>query len=255
MGAAPVTVALVGVDPGPATGDGVTAESVSLVRLTADRQHVQLISLPLNAWVAQPGKRGSTLEAAYGDGDRPGLVQALEALTDVRVDHFAEIDFNGLQSMVDAVGGVDVDVSSPYDNRGYEFEPGIQRLDGEAALAYVRNADDAAGDESAIRQQQVVAALFHAVSAQGIGDLGALTGTVESLTGSLAVDDTLGNSDIIELIWSLRDVGRPEFVSVPMSGAGTEAGTAVQYVDPDRSADLWAYLADDSLAAHLDQFR
>ena len=255
-GSAPLTFALVGVDPGSASEAGSTAESVTLVRLTADKQDAQLVSFPLDTWVADAGRPGTTLEAAYGDGDRPGLVQALETLTDVRIDHYAELDFAGFRSTIDAVGGVDVDVPEAYANRGYTFEPGVQHLDGAAALAYVR---DAAGDgahrETTDRQHQVVAALVRAVSAQGVGDLGTMTGTVESLTRSLTVDDTLGRTDLAQLAWGMRGVEQPEFLSVPVSGTGTEAGTEVQYVDPARSAALWQYLSTDSLAEHVDEFR
>ena len=251
----PVTVVLVGLDPGAGRDADVTAEAVSLVRLTGDRRHAQLVSFPLETWTAAPGERGTTLQAAYGRGDRAALVEALETLTGVRVDHHVEIDFTGFRSMVDALGGVDVDVPEPYRNRGYTFEPGVQRLDGEAALAYVRDADGAARSGSAGRQQAVVAALFRAVSAQGIGDVGALTGLLESLTSSLAVDDTLGPTDLLQLAWSLRRVAEPEFLSVPISGSGTEAGTPVVYVDAVRSAALWGYLASDTLAGHADEFR
>jgi hypothetical protein len=82
-----------------------------------------------------------------------------------------------------------------------------------------------------------------------------MTGTVESLTSSLTVDDTLGTTDLAQLAWDMRTVGQPDLLAVPIAGTGTEAGAEVRYVDPVRGAQLWEYLSTDSLAGHADEFR
>jgi anionic cell wall polymer biosynthesis LytR-Cps2A-Psr (LCP) family protein len=64
------------------------------------------------------------------------FVEAVESLTGVRNAHVCLLDFNGFQTMADAVGGVTVDVPEPYRNLGHQFPVGKQRLDGDAALAH-----------------------------------------------------------------------------------------------------------------------
>ncbi|MGY1681888.1 LCP family protein [Geodermatophilus sp. SYSU D01176] len=247
----PVTFVLVVTD----SGSSGTAQSVSLVRLTGDRRHVQLVSFPLNTWVAAPDRSGTTLEAAY-ESDRAELVRQMETLTAIRIDHYAELDYVGFRTVTDALGGVDVYVPAPFPGSGGDFRPGVQHLDGAAALAYLRGAPtEAAYDASVARQQQLITALFDALSrADVLGDIGTLTRTLDSLTGALAVDDTLSNADLVGLAWSLREVREPDSIVVPISGSGIEEGTRVQYVDPGRGADLWHHLSTDDLDSHLGAF-
>jgi hypothetical protein len=87
----------------------------------------------------------------------------------------------------------------------------------------------------------MVQALFERVSEQGaLSDLGRLTGTVESLTRSVRVDDTLDNAALVALAWELRAAGRPVFVTAPTD---------------EQAETLWEYLRTDSLHDHLDEFR
>jgi LCP family protein required for cell wall assembly len=62
------------------------------------------------------------------------LIQTVENLTDVRVDHFGVIDFAGFQQTVDSVGGIDVRVAAATSNVGVGFNEGLKHLDGAQAL-------------------------------------------------------------------------------------------------------------------------
>jgi anionic cell wall polymer biosynthesis LytR-Cps2A-Psr (LCP) family protein len=165
----------------------------------------------------------------------------VESSTGIRIDHVGMLDFPAFQSMTDALGGVTVNVPDYYENRGHVFLAGHQRVDGAAALAYVRNQNDRARSGSPLRQQRMMQALFDRISQQGaLSDLGRMTRLVDSLTRSLRIDDTLDNPALVSLAWELRGVGHPTFVRVPTD---------------DRADDLWSYLRSDSLAAHLHEFR
>jgi LCP family protein required for cell wall assembly len=239
--AGPMTFLIAGVDGSAAPGESAVAESLMLVRVPADRGAVQVVYLP-------PGLGGeggvgshSTVEGLRADGGTQNLVRAVEWMIGVRIDHVGLLDFSGFESITDALGGVTVDVPVPYRNQGHEFPAGRQRLDGAAALAYVRTSGAAGRASAGVRQQQMIEALFERVSEQGrLSDLGRLTRTVQSLTRSLRVDDTLGNPDLVSLAWELRAAGRPEFVTAPTD---------------DRAKALWEYLRSDSLRDHLDEFR
>jgi LCP family protein required for cell wall assembly len=82
------------------------------------------------------------INAADAFGGPSLLIQTVEQLTGNRVDHFAVIDFAGFQSMVDAVGGIDVRVAEASSNDGVQFRKGLNHLDGRQALACVRQRYD-----------------------------------------------------------------------------------------------------------------
>jgi LCP family protein required for cell wall assembly len=236
-----MTFLIVGVDTSAAPAQSAVAESVMLVRVPADRADVQVVYLP-------PGLGGeggvgshSTVEGLLADGGTQQLVRAVESMGGVRIDHVGLLDFPGFASMTDALGGVTVDVPTPYRNQGHDFPAERQRLDGAAALAYVRSSSAEERALAGVRQQLMIEALFQQVSEQGrLSDLGRVAGTVQSLSRSLRVDDTLSNPDLVSLAWELRDAGRPEFVTAPTDG---------------RAEVLWGYLRADSLRDHLDEFR
>jgi LCP family protein required for cell wall assembly len=248
----PLTFLVLGVDPSDVATGATRAEVALLVRLTGDRAHTQVVTLPLDAWVADAGR---TLEGAFGAEGPQGVVRAVEALTDVRVDHYAELDYAGFATVADALGGIPVDVPEPYANRGREFVAGVQQMDGAAAVAYVRDASAETRAGAPPRQRAVVEGLFTRLGERGaFTDPGRLDELVGSATGALRVDESLADEDLLATAWEVRGVGKPEFLTVPVAGSGVEDGGPVQYLDEERSSALWGYLRGDALAGHVDEF-
>lgn len=238
-----------------AGSDQPLLDSVLLLHATSDRTQAQVVSVPVDTWVPGAGD-GSTLADGFRDGGPAGLVSTVEALSDVRVDNYLQLDFEGFQQVIDDLGGVDVDVPQAYANRGYEFPVGRQHLDGTAALAYVRDVGPSARATTALRQQAVVTAMFGRARELGaLSDLGTLTGLLSTVTDAVSVDETLSDTDLVSLVWDLRGIGQPAFLSMPTSGSGEEAGRSVQYVDDARATALWGHLEADTLGQHLDDFR
>src|SRR5260370_24466728 len=66
------------------------------------------------------------------------LIQTVEQLTNVRIDHYCLLDFAGVSQVVGALGGVTVDVPATVTSLGYTFPAGIDQLNSADALAYVR---------------------------------------------------------------------------------------------------------------------
>jgi LCP family protein required for cell wall assembly len=247
------TIFVVGVDPADVATGATRAEAALLVRLTGDRRHAQVVTFPLDAWVAE---QSTTLEGAFGADGPQGVVRAVETLTDVRVDHYAELDYSGFATVIDALGGITVDVPEEYGNRGRTFAPGPQQMDGAAALAYVRDASAASRSGDAERQQRVVQALFSRIGELGaFSDLGRLAGLLDAGTGALRVDDSLADEDLVATGWEFRGVGEPEFIAAPVGSAEEEQGQPVTRLDGERAAALWGHLQADDLAAHLGEFR
>ncbi len=262
-GTAPLTFLVVGSDtradvPAGEVPDG-RSDVMMLVRVTGDRQHAQVVSLPRDAWVEIPGVGPAKLNAAYAYGGPGLLVQTVEGLTGVRIDHYAAIDFAGFVRMTDALGGVDVEVAQATTSGPYTYTAGLNHLDGEQALQYVRQRYGLPGGDfdRVRRQQQYLRSVFAALSQQDVlGDMGALDGFLLALSDAMTVDETLSTSALLDLAYDVRSL-RPDgltFLTAPVAGTGREGAQSVVYLDQDRAGQLWSYLRDDSLQAHAAEF-
>ena len=223
---------------------GQRSDAIMVVHLSVDRRSAWVVSIPRDSWVPVPGHGEAKINAAYSLGGPPLLVQTVERLTNLRIDHFGVVDFAGFQSMVDAVGGIDVRVARRTgDSRG-SFEAGVNHLGGDAALAYVRqryNLPD--GDLDRVRRQQnVMKALM--TKAGSLGLLSSPTrafAVADSLSHAVSVDDSLDDGELRSLALSLRNL-KPagvEFLTAPTSGLGREGAQSVVRLHPVRFPALW----------------
>jgi anionic cell wall polymer biosynthesis LytR-Cps2A-Psr (LCP) family protein len=116
-GEEPVTFPLVGSDTRATTEEGIAAggrsDAIMIARFSADRQHARLISIPRDSWVTIPGRGTGKVNAAYAYGGPTLLIQTVEQLTDVRIDHYVAIDFEGLVQVTDDLGGVTSSLQRP----------------------------------------------------------------------------------------------------------------------------------------------
>jgi polyisoprenyl-teichoic acid--peptidoglycan teichoic acid transferase len=116
---------------------------------------------------------------AFPNGGVAALQRAIGALVGIDIHYYAELKFGSFIRMVDAVGGVDIEVTQGFDDptydnyglegRGWSITPGLHHFDGRNALAYSR-ARKGAGESDftrALRQQQVIIALRDAVTGDG----------------------------------------------------------------------------------------
>jgi LCP family protein required for cell wall assembly len=234
-----------GADPG-----GDHSDVLMLASVDASRTHAAVVSIPRDSWVEIPGHNMNKINNAFALGGPTLLIQTVETLTGMRVDHLAVIDFAGFQAMVDAVGGVDVTVSSP---TNVAFRPGINHLDGAAALRFLRQ--NVTDDDHAQREQAALRALLSKATAGGVfSDLSRLYRVLDATTQSVDVDDTLSNGGLASLALELRDLHATDiqFLRAPIGGVQGTGPQAVDYLDP-RAADLWASLRDGSTDVYLNQ--
>ena len=198
--------------------------SVSLVSVPRD-----LVGVPLGNGDVFAPKLNSLLGYAernpkkFPDGPMRALEDAVGALLGIPIHYYARMEFRGFIRMIDAVGGVDIDVESAidapaYDNyglggRGWSIEAGPQHVDGANALAYAR-ARKAAGESDftrAARQQEILVALRDQVMRGGslLFDLPDLLGAVgDTVTTDLPVDR------LPELAAVMEEVDRKAIVQV-----------------------------------------
>lgn len=129
-----------------------------LVRVDPTEHKITLVSIPRDTMVNISGGYGTQkINASYAFGGAPTAIYEVSKFAGVPISHYAEIDFAGLEKVVDLLGGVWVDVPEaiPYaDNESGYIEAGHQLLDGKAALAYARNRHDASGGDFGRAQAQ-----------------------------------------------------------------------------------------------------
>jgi LCP family protein required for cell wall assembly len=203
----PYTMLIVGVDERQADAQaGVRSDTLILLRVNPQQGSVSLLSIPRDTRVDVRGRGQSKINAAYAHGyqraqdlfegdvtqQESGMALAAETVdtfaqlsaTGVAIDYITQINFAGFANLIDAIGGITVDVPKrivdetyPTDDYGtmrVEFAPGLQRLDGERALIYARtrHADNDFGRN--LRQLQVVYAVLSEMQSRGIIGWGTL---------------------------------------------------------------------------------
>src|SRR3712207_4875725 len=220
----PVTFLLVGSDTRAELAPGDTpdgrSDAIMLARFSADREHAQVVSIPRDSWVDIPGRGMNKINAAYSLGGPSLLIQTVEQLTGVRIDHYAAIDFDGLIQVTDDLGGVDVVVAETTSNGPYTFPAGLNHLDGDQARWYVGQRYDLPGGDfdRVKRQQNYLRAMFGKLFSQDVfSSPGKLDSVLLAVTSAVAVDDSLGNGTLLSLAYSLRGLtpASVEFFTAP----------------------------------------
>ena len=259
----PVTFLLVGSDTRSHFTQGQLPDSrsdaIMIVRFTADRQHAQVISIPRDSWVDIPGHGKNKINAAWAFGGPSLLIQTIEQLTQVRIDHFAAIDFDGIIQVTDDLGGVDVTVAQTTSWGPYTFPAGVNHLNGDQARWYLGQRYGLQGGDfdRERRQQQYLKSMFSKLfSSQTFTDPGRLAGALGVVTKSVSVDDSLSNGSLLSLGYSLRNVtpANVQFFTAPVLGTGQEGTASVVYLDANADARMWADLNNDSLSQNAAEF-
>lgn len=198
----PFYMLLLGTDGRPGE-DSYRADSIVLARIDAPEKEVTLISIPRDTKIEYDGSTIKINAAHVYDGAE-GMVEAVNDLCDIKISHYAEINFEGMQQLVDALGGVEVNVPDRIDDpkaADFVIEPGLQTLNGEQALAFCRSRAYADGDYTRMRHQRIfLAALANTILNKM--DVGNLMGIVDSLSSMVVTDMSV--QDIISLVNAMR---------------------------------------------------
>jgi LCP family protein required for cell wall assembly len=199
------------------------------------------------------------INASYAFGGPALLIQTVEQLTQVRIDHYVAIDFDGIIQVTDDLGGVDVVVAETTSNGPYTFEAGVNHLDGKRARWYLGQRYGLPGGDfdRVKRQQQYLRAMFGKLfSANTFRDPGKLDAALRAVTSSVSVDDTLSNAGLVGLAYSMRNV-TPEnvdYFTAPIEGTGMEGPASVVYLNDTVGDRMWEYLRNDSLSQNAEEF-
>lgn len=129
---------------------------------------VEVLSVPRDTRVKIPGFGWDKINHAYADGGFKLTHDTLANFLGVKIDYSFVMNFHGFVRLIDAIGGVDINVekkmyySDPYDDDGglvIDFKPGMQHMDGKQAIEYVRFRDEE-GDIGRVKRQQAFMKAF-----------------------------------------------------------------------------------------------
>lgn len=262
---APMNILVIGSDSRISAGDpdawaygAQRTDAIMLVHISGDRRTVQVMSIPRDSWVPIPGHGTAKINAAYSWGGPALMIETVEQLTGVRIDHVAIADFESFATLTDELGGVEITLPEGLEGRGVELGPGTHVLDGEEALVYVRQRYSLPrGDFDRVeRQQNWMRAIMRAAFDRDVlTNPLRLTRFLETAAGAVAVDSDFTVSAMRDLALSLRNLrpGDVVFMTVPVTGTGTSPdGQSIVNLDRTEFDDLMAAVADDDAAAYMD---
>ncbi len=236
---------------------GARADVIILAHVVDGRR--QLLSIPRDLKVEIPGQGVNKINAAYAIGGPDLLAETVAQATGVRPNHYLEVEFGGFAGIVDALGGIELEI--PYAardaNSGLSIEPGVQTVDGATALAYARARNyeefidgawvsQGGGDIArAARQREVLTKIMaEASSPSGL----VRSPLVVTAVGShLTADSGLTLFDLAKTGWDMRSAGTTESMTLPVVGAEEGGVSFLVRAEPAATDVLNAFVAGQPL--------
>ncbi|GGS03595.1 LCP family protein [Streptomyces nojiriensis] len=242
---------------------GARSDTAMLVHIPEGRAKATAVSIPRDTLITRPECKdgdGKTLPSAkrvmfnsvYSLAGPACVVNTVEQLSGVRVDHFVEVDFAGFKGLVDALGGVTVTLDKPMSGAkgGLKLDAGTHRLDGTDSLKFVRTrygyGDGSDLGRIGLQQQFMLAMLSEIKKQDALGNPARLYKLADAGTKSLTTDSDLGSlTALADFAQSMKGVN-PETMETIM------LPVAYDKVDPNRvivaepqATQLWDAIRKD----------
>lgn len=264
----PLNILLLGSDTREGQGNNIggdtpgLSDTTILLHLSADRDRAYGVSIPRDSMVERPEcerKDGQGTDPgglrmfneAYAVGGPACTIKTVESITNIRINHFVVVDFNGFKNMVDALGGVPVCVPEEVnDNIGHIYLPaGSYEVKGQQALSYVRLRHGLSenGDIGRMKRQQAFLAAManKAISAGTLLNPVRLYNFLDAATKSLTTDPELASLGKLRgLAGQMKDIGlgKIQFLTVPWESYPPDPNRVQLAPEADQ---LWKLLRND----------
>lgn len=217
---------------GAFTSGGSDSDSIMLLHIGGPGKPV-LVSIPRDSYVPIPGHGENKINAALAYGGPALLAQTIESVTGLTINHYMGIGFGGLVSVTNAVGGVNVCLTSAMkdQNSGVNLSAGCHNLNGDQALEFVRDRDSfATGD---LQREQDQRAFLSALLKKGMSP-GVFLNPFRAYpfatdaASSMSVDK---GTSLLDLIQAGMDLQGAQTGTVPISNPDlqTAAGDSVEW--------------------------
>ena len=259
-------------------GGSVNTDTMMVLHVPAGGGKATIISIPRDSWVSIPDNGKDKINAAYGDGyvaaktagkdetarESGGirlLIRTIGAVTGLHIDHYVQVNLLGFYRISNAVGGVDVCLLHPQQDRysGIDLPAGHTVIEGSQALAFVRQRHGLpGGDLDRIKRQQyfLSAAFGKMLSGGTLVNPFRLHALLHAVSSSLLTDPALNPMSLARQFQDLSS-GKITFATIPNDGSQMiypdGVATAVVTVDtaamPGFVSRLQGKPADPTLAA------
>lgn len=227
--------------------DGRRTDTIMVAHLPDNSTKPSLLSLPRDSEVSIPGEGTGKINSAFTLGGPQLLAKTVEQATGLRMDHYAEIGFGGFANVVDAIGGVEMDIPSEMHDTltGVTIPAGKQELDGAQALGFVRMRHSEATPRSDLdrvaNQRKFIGALVDEIASPATllnpFDVFPLLATAPD---ALTMDDGDHLHNLVGLAWAMRGISSDDVLTTTVP-----TGSSGESWDRTQSKQLFSALEND----------
>jgi cell envelope-related function transcriptional attenuator common domain len=184
----PLSILILGTDSRNEDLSG-RSDTMIVTTLNAEKKQTTMVSVPRDTYVE--GVSLNKINSAYADGGAQKSIEVVDNLLGIKLNNYITMNFEGLEGLVDAVGGVTVNSKLAFSQDGSTFKEGENNLNGKEALAYSRmRKQDSQGDYGRQeRQRQVIEGVLKKLKSP------------KALTAYKDVFKVLGNNVQTDLTW------------------------------------------------------
>ena len=218
-----------------ADNDGTRADTIMIISATPKDQTINLLSVPRDTRIKYTNKRHGKINACLGkeDGEQL-LIDHVKELTGLPIHSFCKVSFEGVENIIDVLGGVkydvpiDMDYDDPVQNFSVHLKAGPQTLNGAQSIGLLRfRSGYASADLGRIATQQD---FIKTVAKQklNVKYIFKIPSVMSEISNSLDTD--LSPMDIIKLAWKFRDGDNVKFESYMLPGQAKSIGGVAYYV-------------------------
>ncbi len=225
------------IDQSAGTARGTLTDVIMVVQLNLETNEVNVLQIPRDTYVGTDVSVTGKINGVYSRSGLEGLAQVIYDRFRLPVDHYANVIMDGFIRIVDAVGGVEINIQESFTLEGYTFYPGVQTLNGIQAEKFVRERYSRPGSDIGRldAQRQFLAAMFQKFKSLSLSELTALVPTVmEEVTTDLNVRTVLS---LIEVVMDI-EMDDIHFYTVPGEGCTAPNGQSVWSVHLEPLTEL-----------------
>jgi len=236
---------------------GQRTDTIMLLHVPDGGGPAALISIPRDSYVPIPGHDSNKINAAFAIGGAPLLMETIENVSGLRIDHYVETGFGGFAQIVNAVGGVEMCPTDAVNDvrAGLDIQAGCQTMDGKTALGYARyRYSDVNGDFGRVQRQRELLGAIIAKASSPATLINPFRAYPLATAGGNAVtlDEDSSITDLVGFLRGMQSATGADGVSmtVPVSDPNyrTSHGLAVKW-NTEQALQMFADLKNDDTEA------
>ncbi len=221
-------------------GNSERSDTIMVLHVDPSKKKAAILSIPRDLYLPIAGTgKSDKVNSAFALGGAERLIATVQQGLGIQINHFAEVDFVGFKDIVDAVGGVTIFVPNPARDAftGLQIgSPGCHKLDGIAALAWVRSrhyeylsqgkwVEDPRADIGRIeRQQDFIRRMMKKAVSSGISNPLTLNRLIGIGVNNLTIDASMSTGDITSLARRFNSLDPDSVQTLTLPGEGTYVG-------------------------------